>query len=327
MNNSYSFSKPQTPESPRRRVYNFVPKTPTAKTPVPPNLRRFKFTSNVSSITSGDFGKDAIKITIGNRPLEFKPPFPNPGPSDYQPRDVSSSRKIYHTFERSKPRSNPATLTSNIGFITPPKEQLVPITIPKSERPPLYNATDTPGFIYEIPHGLSTKSHKISGHIESSFRGDDSNAKLGPGYYSPTYNLFPISCTPNLSSDPKRGEWMIAPSGPAPGQYSPKYIQVNEPSYAIGRKSRPSRRNPPKNNTKLFAIDAFIINLPKTFEERDVLRYFTEEPEVREFIHEISDLVLVNKPDDPIGFIRNYYSQFKPAKEDLSRIKKNIDMF
>ena len=326
MNQNTNYSYSQNPESPRRRVYNFVAKTPKAKMPTPPNMRRFKYTSNFKAVGTGDFGKDAVKITIGNRPLEYKPPFPNPGPAEYQPRDLDSFKKIYHTFEKSKPKTDYRTLTSNIPFINPPKEHTVCVTIPKTERPPLYPINDYPGYIYEIPHGLDTRSHLISGSIESSFRGSES--KIGPGYYNPNFNLFEVGYTPNLSADPKRGEWMISPSGPAPGQYSPKYTQVNEPSYAIGRKSIRSRRNQnTKNNTQLFAIGSFIINIPKTFEERDVLRYLTEEPDIRDFLQEITDLVSKDKPDDPIGYIRNHFAKFKPVKEIPAFVKKNIEMF
>ena len=327
---NHAYTMPRTPQTPRRKEYSFVPRTPTAKMPRTPNTKRIKFANTFSPMDKGNFGKDAIKITIGNRMTPPRDPFQNPGPSDYYPRDIETSRKIYHTFAKSKKEENNQTLTSNIGFIIPPKEKTVVIQIPKSERPPIYQISDTPGYVYNIPEPSSPRGHKIANRQSSVFRSDDENTKIGPGTYSPPTSTLTRSCQVNMHSNPKRGDWMIGPQLPAPGQYSPNEIKVNEPSYIIGKRSRPKKRydgTEERVKTRIFAIDAFIINLPVSFDEKDVLLYLTENPGVRDFLHEIGELVLSEKPDDPIGFIRNAYSQFRTTTKDPFSVKKNIAMF
>lgn len=310
----------------KKRCLNFVPVTPRVSLPKPPQTIRIKYVTNFKTTERGSFGADAPKITIGSMPNTYKDPFANLGPADYTMPDPNS-RKILYQIPKSYRKDTTENLTKNIEYIMPPPLKTIAVKIPNSERPPLYNLSDAPGPCkYDIPYGLTPTGHKISNVKHRGIFEVNSPENLGPGCYDVQYDRSITGVTAKISVDPKRGDWMIASKNPGPGEYTP-VVKVKEPSYLIGKKSRPSRHNTNQNNSTLYAIDAFYINLPKDIDSKEVLMYLTEEPAVRDFIHELAELVFFAKPADPIGYIRNYYSKFRPNRQDISKVKKNLEMF
>lgn len=316
-----------SPHENKKRVLNFTAVTPRISIPKPPQTIRIKYVTNFNSTEKGSFGDDAPKFTIGVRKNDYKDPYAIPGPSDYTMPNLDAG-KIPYKIPRSPRKDTTENYTANIDFIMPPPLKSVAVKIPNSPRQPLYELSDAPGPCkYNIPYGLTPRGHKISvAKTRDVFEPVLSNS-LGPGCYDIHYDNTITGVSAKISTDPKRGDWMIASKNPGPGEYTP-VDKVKESSYLIGKKSRPSKhRQENQPNSNLYAIDAFYINLPKSIDPKEVLMYLTEEPAVREFIHEIGEIVFDRKPDDPIGYIRNYYSQFKPNRQNINKVKKNLEMF
>lgn len=284
------------------------PVTKYPKTPRP--MRSFGATKTGTLIAfKSDFGKDSPRYTIGSSRPEGKPGYIYPGPGEYNP--LQHDRKIPHVISKSPPPKPRVSLTANIDLYNASQfPSGVPISIPKSPRPPFYQENDMPGpSDYHIPNNtLSPRSHKISSGIYKE-KLDNFPA---PTDYNPMFDVFRHTPSFKFNEVKDRTSWMNAEETPGPGNYSPNHsITISkEPIFSFGAKSRPRTRRwaspePPKK--KKYAIGCFYVGIPEEeFSERYVNKYLANHTEIKDFIDEITEYVLENKPEDPISATRDY---------------------
>ena len=320
----------------KSKSYSFTPRAITVKMPKPPKTRRIKFSNNFNISEKGSFGSDGIKITIGNKiqdpHLEYQP-----GPADYEvPSDYNSLHRIYHKIVFPKDESRKKKDEDPIpNYVLLPQDVPTPIYIPKlykfekrspktepkEQKLPKENKEpiDKKGSNDKNKPKEKKHRHKVKKRDVFSIVPLDNNPKIGPGYYNPNYPS-PSCNVPNLSKDPKRGSWMIREEGPGPGMYSPKIPFTDSYSF--------SKHNPRNKGTYIYAIDKFIINIPNKYPETELNEYLLSTPEVQDFIRELSELILNNKPEDPVGYIRNTYFHLKTSlkMKELSS-ERNFEMF
>jgi len=105
---------------------------------------------------------------------------------------------------------------------------------------------------------------------------------------------------------------------PGPGEYDPVHLAPHEPTYAIGNRSRKRQSKP-----TITAIGVFMI---QTFNELEVQKYLISKPGLKQVLDELADMVLSTKPQDPLGFIRNFFFNEKESLKPKIHCR-NLDMF
>lgn len=265
-----------------------------------------------------DFGRDAIKITIGNRPSPPQPRFSTPGPSEYG-RPELPNRRIPISFPRSPRANERPPLTSNIDFIGPQSHlDTRSIILPRTPRAFYEYKSDTPGpGVYDIPDTLSKKSFQIRNIVKS----ERTNDTPGPGSYEPCYSQIDIGKTIMIGTGVKdRTKWLVLENNPGAGTYDPRttLCYPRDTFKTIGRKSRPKRShkyNPPPGPFRPFAVGGFIINLKNGMTPYSMRHFLLDFPEIKEFLDEIQCLILRDKPDNALEYLRNYFSSFYDSEQ------------
>lgn len=166
------------------------------------------------------------------------------------------------------------------------------------------------------PSTLSTRSHKIE--LRMPIKRDFETP--GAGEYSPKDPAEKHRPEYQFSGPKRRDNWLDSDThrNPGPSHYRPKVkvTQKKEPEWTIGEKSRRSSRrkhpNPPKS--RFFGVDRFIVPLDASENLDADWKYIDSHPDIRDLIHFLMDRIIREKPEDPVGFIREYYMGMKGSQ-------------
>ena len=272
--------------------------------------------TNMLCCLQSSFGKDAPKISIGcSRP---QPVFPNrdPGPGAYTPKDPGESRKIYHQIPKAvdKPIKSETADINFINYRVFPK--IRPQTICKTGHQDYFSFDpNIPGPVYDPPSTFSNKGHKIE-PLRTERKIQDSTP--GPGYYSPKDD--PPKGSFFYTTSPRNTDHYAKSIAPGPGTYNPNfYAELSvQPRWSIGKKGRFRKRrkcDPPEvPKGKLIGISSFLVQLDPSMNESDVLKFVANHPELKLLITEVIDQILVDKPENPLGYIREYFMALKARR-------------
>jgi len=253
-----------------------------------------------------DFGKNSPKFTIGSSRKIQEIIFGTPGPGDYD-CSVPKSSRIPYKIPSSRKASFKPSITSSVDFIDyrtfPSKTQAF---IPKSPRKGFYDINDCPApdRYQKIDTMISDKAHFLSPRPENK----PQDTKIGPGLYSPNYFFQDRTIRISLRQQPyERKIWDADLSIPGPETYE---ITASEPSRVthIGINSVPhrlKRGEQPKIECNTYAISRFFVKVPIN-ESKQFIEDLSFFPDLYEFLDEIANIVLISKPKDPIGYIRDY---------------------
>ena len=278
--------------------------------------------------TTGSFGKDAPHFTIGSSRRDFVPPFPSPGPGEYNPADVNAYRRIQHVFPRSQLRDKPSSITANIEMPDLHRfPNIRPFHIGIREKLFYGDIIETPG-PYPVPEPKDDRiKHKIA--LRPVSRDADKTAHLGPGTYDVKYIEKRHEPGYVFSGPSERDRWMTLNAAvPGPGSYntSNKEMLPNEPKWTIGRKSRLSRRTRnsiPARPKDLLAVGRVIVDLSLIPNAEGSRQYMMTHPQLREIVQEIFDAVFMLKPEDPIEMLENLADQWREELPVKKQKKQN----
>lgn len=311
------------------------------------------------------FGEDAPHFTIpssrrDSASFQEQSQFPGPGAYDIfnntkpissriaptaQFRSASLDKGIASAF------NNDETLTSNIDFIDNRQfPQSKPVYIGVRTKHDFYDIIDSPGPSYVPPLPDTRIHHRIlsSGRDYNSESAKANTDPIGPGAYNVKYTLLTKrEPSYNIGDSSSRGNWMTASeSSVGPGSYNPVVTTKKEPQWSIGKKSRPSgnsryefidydekiKRKASKNVPKdLIAVDQLIIHLEILKDPKGARSYIVNHPQLRNIVHQILELVLAEKPDNPVAFIENYFKDiddkeyrgmYQASKQDIPKAAK-----
>lgn len=114
-------------------------------------------------------------------------------------------------------------------------------------------------------------------------------------------------------------------TGPGPSDYSPHHSVVNksDPKWTIGKKSRKSkkRKNPNPPKSRFVGISMFVIPLGLDSDIEADRKYIDEHPAIREMIQDVMDVILANKPTEPMLMLKDYFQQMKSDLNNKKRSK------
>lgn len=261
-----------------------------------------------------NFGKDAPKFTIASSRKEEIITFPLPGPGHYDVSDINEYRKIKHVFPRSNQQTVTISPTANVDFSNYRSfPEIRDVHIFNRNKSEFYDLIESPGPEY-VPKTIVTQiPHKIS--VKEVDDSDLKNAHIGPGSYTIKYPNMPREPSFNFYGPKKRDDWIAdGRNMPGPGQYEPKIVKKREPGWTIGRKSRLSRRNKSLNNASkkdLIAIDQCIIRLEMLSNPSAARQYIMTHQSLRDVVHEMIEVILNVKPDDPVAYLEDYFTEIK----------------
>lgn len=109
-------------------------------------------------------------------------------------------------------------------------------------------------------------------------------------------------------------------TGPGPSDYSPVHSIVNkkEPEWTIGNKSRKSkkRKNPNPPKSRFVGISMFVIALGLDADVETEKKYIDEHPDIRTMIEDVMEIILSNKPEEPLLMMKDYFEQMKNEMND-----------
>lgn len=279
-------------------------------------------TSLKYSLAPGNnFGKDAPKFTIPSSRREEIDIFPLPGPGQYEISDINEYRKIKPVFPKSRPQTVIISPTANVEFSNYRSfPEIKDMHIFSRNKFEFYDVIESPGPEYAPKEKITQIPHKIS--CKEQDNSDLKNAHIGPGSYSLKYPYMPRDPAFNFYGPKRRDDWITdRRNHPGPGQYDPNDVKKREPQWTIGRKSRLSRRNKSLNPTTkkdLIAIDQCIIGLEQLANPSAARQYIMTHPQLREVVHEMIEVILNVKPDDPVAYLEDYFTEikkFQPPKE------------
>ena len=264
-----------------------------------------------------NFGKDARQVYISPK---YPSPMPKdnvPGPGAYTPKEHDI--KLRCTFPRAMYEFVEEPITSNIQLYRPPglesinKRQIHGrITFePKRDNVP------SP-FDYQIPTTFTKKkSHTISA-TSTEFVVPKSQTPP-PGTYNPVDPMILKAPAYTFQKTFKRNLVTDYEKTPAPGRYSPidATVQHKAPSWTIGGKSRVGKRalTSLQRKSDILIIDKVSVFLSKTGDAAAAKKYYTQHQELRTFVAFLFDMILEDKPNDPIAYIRNYFQQLLETDE------------
>ena len=269
--------------------------------------------------TTSNFGKDAPHISIGcSRPT---PPLPEetPGPGSYTPLDNENTGKIFIKIPKAVDKP-PKPITADVDFINYRSfPELHPQTFSKSAHRDFFEFDpQIPGPDYAPPSTLNDRGHliepirKIKPHNEGV---------PGPGYYSPKYE--DLRAWFYYSTTKRDFTFIQKNSNPGPGAYNPNYDieHPSEPkSRLIGKKSRLRKHRkcdpPVKPRGKLIGVSQFLIELEPQMNESETLKYIANHPDLKGVITEMMDQLIFTRPDDPLQFVRDYFTMLKEMRNN-----------
>lgn len=266
-------------------------------------------------LMNGNFGKDAPKFTIPSSRRDNTPPIPLPGPGAYNVPDNLDYRKIKPVFPTSRPQTVAVSPTANAeipDIRTFPETK--PVTIGTRDKFTYYDVIDTPGPNYAPSSDLDRKTHRILSRNDNE-RVIEETKNLGPGAYNVTNPSLPRPPAFNFAGPKHRDDWMIDKQGiPGPGSYvfNPNSLLTREPNWSIGRKSRLNRRDrhsTPPQPKDLIAVDQCYVNLALLPNPKAARQYIMVHPEIRQVVHQLLEIVLDEKPEDPIQFLHDIFNQ------------------
>ncbi|OHT10666.1 hypothetical protein TRFO_04173 [Tritrichomonas foetus] len=206
-------------------------------------------------------------------------------------------------------------LTANIDFIDRPKfSENSGFTIGNREKFEYAIMTPGPGpGKYALPSTMDTaKSHTIT----SRHYHEKVSDTPGPGFYDLPSTIQLQRQGPVPSVVDNRTDWMVngTEKTPAPTDYNPVPIDGKAPigvkltsgriCTSIGKKNR--GRNV-SNGKNVIAVDKCIVKLDKVEDAEDAKRYIQSSSALKSIVAEIYDLILKEKPEDPIECIKQHF--------------------
>ena len=158
---------------------------------------------------------------------------------------------------------------------------------------------DTPGpgsYNLDLPSKKPQNMHLIEARYEDKI--DDIP---GPGAYEDTSYKIKGGLLPQGSVN--RTEWLESSIySPGPGKYE------NDDEL---EKPKPRGRN-------VMAIGHFIIKLKQFKNPEEARTEINKYPDLRNIIEEISDLIVTNKPENPMEFLRTYFNNTDKKKSEVT---------
>ncbi|OHT13015.1 hypothetical protein TRFO_03414 [Tritrichomonas foetus] len=274
-----------------------------------------------------DFGRDARKVRISPKYPETKPPPEVPGPGAYNPREHDI--KLKQAFPRAIKDLEPEPVTANIGFYNPPtlvssKGAIIHTKIniePKQD--------DVPGPQYTIPSIFSkTKNaHKIASQSTEMYI--PKNQAPPPGAYTPVNPMILKSPAYTVQGNTRKNLWLQNKEDtPSPANYSPQNPEVlgSAPRWTIGNKSRKGRSAhsmASPGHREVLIIDKLTISLSGISDVEKARKYYAKHPEIKEIVLEIIEMMLEEKPKNPLEVLRAHYNGIKNSDEYIMTIKKD----
>jgi hypothetical protein len=99
-----------------------------------------------------------------------------------------------------------------------------------------------------------------------------------------------------------RDEWLIDRKNTPPNKHSPKHPATSAPMYTIGYKSRTDQKK-----FVPFGVGCFVVRLYEGVTVAQARRYLIDHPKLKDVVETIFELVLREKPEDPLGCLRAYF--------------------
>ena len=267
--------------------------------------------------TKLEFGLNAPKYTIPNAGRTDDPPPPGPGPGKYKPEPLDHRLKVKF------PQGNDPVIDPVTKGIHPYRHPGIGdrIDVRKNRihertHEELFDILDTPGPKYDLPTTMTKQSHRIL--PRESFIVEQKD--IPPvASYTPQWVAIPRGPAYTVPNNSKRGEWITdgVEVTPGPGAYSTQEEKLRGPTF--GAKSRKAKPAPEPGQNLL--IDRVNVNLSKFVNPKKVKKYVHNHPDLVQFVHEMFDLVLTEKPDDPVEFLRMTYGA------EVVEVKHGIDEF
>ena len=255
--------------------------------------------------------------TIGSNRKPPKPPPTTPSPCDYDVPSGPIDKHLMHLISDSGHSDLVCNMTTNIDYID---ATIFPRNVPKAignwDNRHFYEVNDVPPCMYFPDTEFDRPKIKIKDRKEINY----DNGIPGPGAYNPDFVLRKPPeykfTTPTL-----RFDWLNdRRNNPSPGSYNPVILEKQAPAYTIGAKSRlasdkiwqSSKSQVRKRKIYTpFPMGKFIFRLDETMTVQEVRQYVSKHKSLVRIVNKMIEMVLLEKPEDPVGFIREYFFQLK----------------
>ena len=292
----------------------------TRNSKVSASVDMFKLKTQPMFRTKLEFGLNAPKYTIPNAGRTGEPLAPGPGPGKYNPDPVDHRLKIKF------PQGNDPVIDPVTKGIHPYRHpgigdrlDIRKNRIHERTQEELFDIRDTPGPKYNLPTTMDTHSHKIL--PRESFIVEQKD--IPPvASYTPQWVAIPHGPAYTVPNNSKRGEWITdgVEETPGPGAYTAQEAKPRGPTF--GAKSR--KQKPAQSEQTLMVIDRIPVNLGKFVNAAKVKKYVHNHPELVQFVHEMFELVLNEKPENPVEFLRQTYGAevevTKPSADEFCSV-------
>ena len=276
------------------------------------------------------FGVDAPKITISSSRRPLTKDQNTPGPGEYNVNFDKLETKLQTRISSSRVEDTKRSLTADIGFLDRPEfvNKENGKTIGVREKFELGPIAPGPGpGKYALPSSMDNRTHLIT----SRHNREKINENPGPGTYDPPLKLFDLHSkgpVPYVNVD--RTEWMVKEMErtPAPTDYNPMYNDSKAPigsttihgkiHTSIGQRHRGKKMS---NGSNVIAVGQCIVKLDKVPDPQEARRYIQKSKGLNRVVKEIYDLILLEKPDSPLEFIKEHFlPEASPEEEDEIKI-------
>lgn len=274
------------------------------------------------------FGKDAPKIAIGMSRPEEKVNINYPGPGEYDVPTFLDTPGLGIRIPRCEKYCMPENLTANIDFTNPRIfPEIRKKSISNTERQPFHGMPQSPGPNFLPPSTLDKHAHLIcSGSYTQKSTSDDTP---GPGTYEPNKVSLESSPLYSFSGPSRRDDWIFAlDKTPGPGRYENNKLKLTKsvPVWTFGEKSRKRNNKPVKH----LVIHPFIVKIDNGVDFHLASKYL-DKHKIKDFINEIYENVIRDKPENPLLYIAEKYWNEKveydlkhPKEEDPFDVYKLI---
>lgn len=221
------------------------------------------------------------------------PILPTPGPGAYEP--YKEKQNPVGTFPKEK-YSNEIIQEDNYSYYFPP-EFGSDKTVKIGSRPPslFTNKEELPGpGAYTVEKtNLGAIGHKISNRSMPTFE----TITPGPGAYN--HNTFLSETKRSILYTTSRDSDLFKDNTKTPG---PGSYEVSKPK---------------TKSKEIICFDGIMIKMSRFADPEDAKRYMKEHPELKETVHLIMEMMIRDKPDEPLRILRDYFGSMTTKTVDV----------